>query len=205
MLNIIFRVERWKFNRKYNVYVSSEGRVKNSRKELLAPNINSKGYVMYKVSPKDSNTSKTILAHRLVLETSNPLCSYENMTVDHLNHNKRDNSLKNLEWVKKEENQRRAQRDFLTDKQLEVINEGREKPITFEGCELTKEEKFIKVNGFLFTLDQAVELLWTHKNCTASKEKVRKQILDIVNSNRTEKNKIYLGFKLDIPKEDKYE
>ena len=32
---------------------------------------------------------------------------------DHLNHNKRDNSLTNLEWVTKEENWRRAESDYI--------------------------------------------------------------------------------------------
>jgi hypothetical protein len=37
----------------------------------------------------------------------------ENLTVDHLDHNKRNNSLDNLEWVSEEENLRRAKADLI--------------------------------------------------------------------------------------------
>ena len=35
------------------------------------------------------------------------------MTVDHLDHNKRNNCISNLEWVTREENQERAQADIV--------------------------------------------------------------------------------------------
>ena len=45
--------------------------------------------------------------------TWKPIPDAENLTVDHLNHNKRDNSLINLEWVTFVENQARAKRDRI--------------------------------------------------------------------------------------------
>ena len=45
--------------------------------------------------------------------TWKPIPNAEDMTVDHLNHNKRDNRLKNLEWVDNTENQRRATEDIV--------------------------------------------------------------------------------------------
>lgn len=54
---------------------------------------------------------KYMLLHRLVMLTWKPTPEAEMLTVDHLNHNKRDNSLDNLEWVTVEENQVRATRD----------------------------------------------------------------------------------------------
>lgn len=202
MLNLIFRIERWKFNKNYNVYVSSEGRVKNKNKQLLQPNTNSKGYLMYRVEPNDKKKSKTILAHRLVMMTFKPLSSYKEMSVDHLDHNKRNNSLRNLEWVTIKENQRRAAVDYLDDKKIVKINEGRQDSIICEDLSV-KDINLIKINGLTFTLDKAIELLWSHKNCTVSKAKVREQILNIANSDKNKKNKTYLGFQIEIPKEDK--
>lgn len=202
MFNLIFKLERWKFNKDYNVYVSSEGRVKNKNKQLLQPNVNSKGYLMYRVEPSSKKESKTVLAHRLVMTTFKPLSSYKDMSVDHLDHNKRNNSLKNLEWVSVEENRRRADIDFLSDKKLTEINKGRQNPIIFEDLSV-KNMNLIKVNGLIFTLDKAVELLWSHKNCTVSKVKVKEQILNIANSDKNKKNKTYLGFQIEMPKEDK--
>lgn len=45
--------------------------------------------------------------------TWKPIPNAEELTVDHLNHNKRDNSLDNLEWVTKAENIRRSKQDFI--------------------------------------------------------------------------------------------
>ena len=47
--------------------------------------------------------------------TFRPIPNAEDLTVDHLNHNKRDNSLDNLEWVTKEENWDRANADLIRD------------------------------------------------------------------------------------------
>ena len=52
-------------------------------------------------------------AHRLVMLTFKPIPNAEDLTIDHLNHNKRDNSLNNLEWVTLKENQARAMNDFV--------------------------------------------------------------------------------------------
>ena len=45
--------------------------------------------------------------------TWRPTANAELLTVDHLDHNKRNNALNNLEWVTLEENQRRAEADHI--------------------------------------------------------------------------------------------
>ena len=108
-----FKIEKWKWNEEYRVYVSSLGHFKDEHKRNIPVKISSKtGYCNiitacgYKV------------AHRLVLLTFRPIPNAEDLTVDHLNHNKRDNSLSNLEWVTLNENRTRAEQDLYKDNQI---------------------------------------------------------------------------------------
>lgn len=101
-------IEHWKWNKEYHIYVSNLGRFKDEHKNLLDSKINNKGYIMI-------NTLygyKT--AHRLVLITWRPVKNMDILTVDHLNHNKRDNSLNNLEWISGKENKKRAANDMVS-------------------------------------------------------------------------------------------
>ena len=111
------KIERWKWNKEYRVYVSTLGHIKNEYKQNMPIKICQSGYcnVLTDYGFK--------LIHRLVMLTFRPIPNAENLTVDHLNHNKRDNSLNNLEWVTEKENLRRAQQDLL-------LNE-KESPIKF--------------------------------------------------------------------------
>lgn len=110
MFNIHLVVERWKYNKNYNLWVSTEGRVK--RTPISAPLkpkvVSNNGYLRIKIS----NKLGRIYLHRLVLETWAPQENMTDLTVDHLNHNKRDCSLRNLEWCTSEENKSRAERDL---------------------------------------------------------------------------------------------
>ena len=116
MFNIILpklnlRVEKWKWNKEYRIYVSTLGNFRDEYKRNLPIQIaQSNGYCMVRTSVG------TVRAHRLVMLTWKPIPNAENLTVDHLNHNKRDNSLINLEWVSKEENLKRSSRDITQEK-----------------------------------------------------------------------------------------
>lgn len=102
-----FNVERWKWNDEYRVYVSTAGKCKDEHKRLLPVKINSSGYCMVLTACGHR------LVHRLVMKTWRPIPDDENLTVDHLDHNKRNNDVRNLEWVTQEENWRRAAADLL--------------------------------------------------------------------------------------------
>lgn len=107
---ISFRIERWKFNKDYGIYVSTLGNFKDHRKRRLPIKIESNGYCKIKT---EAPYSPWKYAHRIVMLTWKPIPDAENLTVDHLNHNKRDNSVANLEWVTAQENQARAKKDQL--------------------------------------------------------------------------------------------
>ena len=145
---INFKIERWKWNKEYRVYVSTLGHIKNKHKQNLPIKINQSGYCYV------FTNCGLKCVHRLVMLTFKPIPNAESLTVDHLNHNKRDNSIYNLEWVTKEENEKRANLDYIknNEKQIRIISSVREeanriiKNITTEGCpKRTKiENKIIK-------------------------------------------------------------
>ena len=112
MLNFILpklclKVEKWKWNKEYRVYVSNFGQFKNEHKQPLPIKIANNGYCMVPTAVGLK------LAHRVVMLTWMPIPNAEELTVDHLDHNKRNNAVDNLEWVTKEENWKRAAEDFV--------------------------------------------------------------------------------------------
>ena len=119
MFNFIFKIERWKFNKTYQIYVSNQGRFRNQSKADLPVKIGNGGYCYVKV---DCASCHYILAHRLVMLTWRLTPDAENLTVDHKDHNKRNNALSNLEWVTKEENEARAKDDLIEVISKEAFN-----------------------------------------------------------------------------------
>ena len=112
---IKLNIERWKYNSTFELYVSNMGHVKNKSKADVAPKIMQNGYVVIHVGGSDPHW---MLLHRLVMLTWKPTPEAEDLTVDHLDHNKRNNALSNLEWVTREENERRAAEDYLRESTL---------------------------------------------------------------------------------------
>lgn len=110
-----FKIEKWKWNKEYRVYVSSLGNFKNEYKKPIPFKTTSSGYLNIK-TPYGYKS-----AHRLVMLTFCPIPNAEELTVDHKNHNKRCNELSNLEWVTEKENKKRAREDFLPDKKIPLI------------------------------------------------------------------------------------
>lgn len=72
---------------------------------------NKKGYMF--TSFYINGKSKKFFIHRLVLMMFNPVKNMENLQVDHIDTNKKNNRLDNLEWVTQSENQRRAFKNGL--------------------------------------------------------------------------------------------
>ena len=103
----IFRVERWKWNKEYRIYVSNMGHFMDEHKKIIPVKINQNGYVLIKTSYGYE------VAHRLVMKTWRPTAAMDKLTVDHLDHNKRNNSVENLEWVTRAENMKRARADYV--------------------------------------------------------------------------------------------
>ena len=103
-------IERWKYNPTFELYVSNKGHIRNKSKADIAPKIMQNGYVVVYVY---GSINCYMLLHRVVMLTWKPTPEAEKLTVDHLDHNKRNNALSNLEWVTEEENLRRADADYV--------------------------------------------------------------------------------------------
>ena len=94
-----FSIERWRKNTEYGVWVSNQGNVRLIKnRQILNPRINEKGYSMV------FTDQGAIFVHRLVAYTWLGGKRNAKYNVDHINSNKRDNSVKNLRWVTKEVN-----------------------------------------------------------------------------------------------------
>lgn len=110
MFNIHLSLERWKWNSDFGIYVSNKGRFRSRDKQDLPVKVNNNGYCLVYC---EGTVNKYRLAHRVVMLTWRPNDDAEHLTIDHLDHNKRNNAVDNLEWVTKSENIRRAKADFV--------------------------------------------------------------------------------------------
>lgn len=152
--SITINIERWKWNKKYRVFVSNRGRVKNINGEIVKPKTTSTGYLAVRVAAK-----KAMFVHRLVMETWHPISNPEEMTVDHLDHNKRNNDIRNLEWVAEEENHKRAADDLLVEKEIALIKtkETIKHPVYYIDCDSGK--RFNDINNYvdyLYKIDKSI-------------------------------------------------
>ena len=92
-------IERWRKNKEYGVYVSNFGRIRTLRtKEDLNIRINDSGYSIV-FTDKGAEFVHRLVAYTWLGEKRN-----DSYNIDHINNNKRDNSVKNLRWVEKQVN-----------------------------------------------------------------------------------------------------
>lgn len=194
---LTFKWERWKFNKDYGVYVSTLGHFKDRYKRDIPIKISANSYVAIKTEQGYRS------AHRLVMITWRPTDDAENLTVDHLNHNKRDNSLANLEWVTEKENKLRARNDRLTKKENKEINENC-KSKTVETTNPNKRKQTIesvivvyqkgKECGRFLTEEEFADFIIASARRTPKKN--REQIIKLAKVARRRKpqEREYLGF-----------
>lgn len=130
-------LERWKYSRKYDCYVSTYGRIRDNNKNLITPGVKD-NYLYYKGR----------LVHRIVLETFAPVPGYAFLTVDHKDKNTKNARLDNLIWLKSEDNVKKA-----------AIEDKLHNPIPLKPIDTTK----FFVNGNLMTKNAAIQLMRADK------------------------------------------
>ena len=143
-----FKVERWKWNKDYRIYVSNMGHFKNEHKQDLPIKINSKKGYCGIVVPNYGFRN----AHRLVMLTWKPIPDAENLTIDHLDHNKRNNAVDNLEWVTEKENTARASKDLY----VEPAAAAKETPVQVKKATMPSHKYYKAGKKLVFhTLEEA--------------------------------------------------
>ena len=129
--------------------VSNLGRVKSLeridslgrlvKEKILSPGNNGHGYLF--VNLCRNGERKRYKVHRLVLSTFNPIENMENLDCNHLDENKENNNLNNLEWVTHKENINHGTRnDRVGEKLRGKFNTKKSLPI----AQLTLEGKLVK-------------------------------------------------------------
>ena len=163
-------IEHWKYYMPMDVYVSSFGRFKDKNGNILPPTAKN-NYLMFRGE----------LVHRLVMTIFKPVPGCAGMTVDHLDHNTRNNKLSNLEWVSLEENRARARRDAqdnertMLQRNMDAFEQYKDELAKFS----QPNDVVVKLNGSIMPIDIAESIIKGSKDLKNSKVKLDKLFLSI--------------------------
>ena len=114
--NLHFSIERWRKNTEYGVWVSTHGRIRLIKnKDFLTPRINNSGYcIVFTDKGRE-------FVHRLVAYTWLGGKRNAKYNIDHINSNKRDNSVRNLRWIEVQLNQDYANYNAVAPSNIDSI------------------------------------------------------------------------------------
>lgn len=93
-----------KYELKFEYYVRDDGTIYSARtNKVLSPQLDKDGYQKVQMMSTDGKRHRYSV-HRLILENFNPVEGMENLQVNHIDGNKENNKLENLEWTTCKEN-----------------------------------------------------------------------------------------------------
>lgn len=172
-------VERWKYYMPMDVYISTFGRFKDEDGNIL-PCTSKGNYLVFRGQ----------LVHRLVMTVFCPIPGCAGLTIDHLDHNTRNNHISNLEWVTEEENKARAKRD--NEQNLKTMLEQHEEEMKKYRA-ATSGALCVRLNGTVVPIETAREILLNSKDLKNSKQKVEKVLFAIKTGDVAATTEISIG------------
>jgi len=169
-LKIFF--ERWKWSTEHEIWISTEGRLRDRYKEPVEIMLGPGGYPIF--FDEKRQTFKNV--HRVVLETWRPRADMRELTVEHKDQNKRNPALRNLMWLTNEENTRRGKYHNLSQSKIGNAN------------------KQICANGVAMTVEEAVTLVYNLPAHNYSKIDIRTKVHELLASNKQKKQMYGITF-----------
>lgn len=95
-------ITKSKYTLKYDYYITEEGKVWSTKtQKFLSTNLDKDGYIKVSLCSVDLPPGKrhSYSVHRLVLENYRPTDNMSLMQVNHIDGDKTNNNINNLEWV----------------------------------------------------------------------------------------------------------
>ena len=140
-------------------YVSNYGRVYSRFTGLLIkPNLITSGYLRVSLYG-ENNTMIPVLVHRVVMITFNPIPNPDDFQVNHIDGNKLNNNIDNLEWVTRSENISHAYQTGLK-KPGEAVNFAKINEATVhEICKLLEQNYYPTEISRILNLENHVSLI----------------------------------------------
>lgn len=166
--SIHFDIERWKYYIPMDVYISSSGRFKDKEGNILSPTAKN-NYLVFRGE----------LVHRLVMTLFKPIPGCAGMTIDHLDHNTRNNKISNLEWVSLEENQAREAADRKANEQT-MLERTKELLATYNEKNTSAITGCVKLNGEIVPTIVAKHILCGAKDLKTCKPKIESTFAKIM-------------------------
>lgn len=110
-----------KYSLKYTYYALDNGNIYSEKTHhILSKHLDKDGYEKVRLITEDGR--HTFSVHRLILESFHPIPNMESMQVNHIDGNKQNNSLNNLEWCTCSENIHHAYKIGLSNQKGEKNN-----------------------------------------------------------------------------------
>ena len=102
------KITHCKYNLIYNYYARENGSIYSEKSnKILSWQLDKNGYAKVQMMSDDGKRHRYSV-HRLILENFNPVENMENLQVNHIDGNKLNNNLSNLEWCTSSENNKHA-------------------------------------------------------------------------------------------------
>lgn len=151
-------LERWRYNIGVDAYISNLGNIRDKDGNEMST-CACKNYLYFHGVP----------VHRLVMETWHPVPNWRKLTVDHRNHNTRDNRVSNLEWVTQQENSDRNIKDTAANLPRENPDDKQTPSVI---AKIDNSTIFVLLNGVKIPFEDAKAIVSGNRSMKMCKAKV---------------------------------